>query len=214
MARQREQEAAEKASNEKETLTKASELVADMGDKLGEYLGDKFKALAKEIADDIKNFQGKTLRSYDDAMDSLNKITANPAMKINKADKEAIVNAWRSLDAQDMANKIGNLGKAFKVADVAMKIEKFREKSIEGYTTGNWAPLMLEVESWVLSGMAASVAMALLGALLSFISLFGVTATTLTILSIMGIIGISVLASEIDAKVAEKINNEVIHMVH
>lgn len=147
MARQREKEAEEKSSNEKEVLIKASEMVADMGDKLGEYLGDKFKAIAKEIADDIKNFQGKTLRSYDDAVDSLNKITANPAMKINKADKEAIVNAWRSLDAQDMANKIGSMGKAFKVADVAMKIEKFREKSIEGYTTGNWAPLMLEVES-------------------------------------------------------------------
>lgn len=210
MARQREKEAEEKSSNEKEVLIKASELVADMGDKLGEYLGDKFKAIAKEIADDIKNFQGKTLRSYDDAVDSLNKITANPAMKINKADKEAIVNAWRSLDAQDMANKIGNLGKAFKVADVAMKIEKFREKCIEGYTTGNWAPLMLEVESWVLSGMAASVAMALLGGVLSLFSPVGVPITAVTIVLIMLI---SILASKIDAEMAERINNQVIKMV-
>lgn len=210
MARQREKEAEEKSSNEKEVLIKASEMVADMGDKLGEYLGDKFKAIAKEIADDIKNFQGKTLRSYDDAVDSLNKITANPAMKINKADKEAIVNAWRSLDAQDMANKIGNLGKAFKVADVAMKIEKFREKSIEGYTTGNWAPLMLEVESWVLSGMAASVAMALLGGVLSLFSPVGVPITAVTIVLIMLI---SILASKIDAEMAERINNQVIKMV-
>ncbi|WP_305765435.1 colicin-like pore-forming protein [Erwinia sp. QL-Z3] len=210
MARQREKEAEEKSSNEKEVLIKASELVADMGDKLGEYLGDKFKAIAKEIADDIKNFQGKTLRSYDDAVDSLNKITANPAMKINKADKIAIVNAWRSLDAQDMANKIGNLGKAFKVADVAMKIEKFREKCIEGYTTGNWAPLMLEVESWVLSGMAASVAMALLGGVLSLFSPVGVPITAVTIVLIMLI---SILASKIDAEMAERINNQVIKMV-
>lgn len=210
MARQREKEAEEKSSNEKEVLIKASELVADMGDKLGEYLGDKFKAIAKEIADDIKNFQGKTLRSYDDAVDSLNKITANPAMKINKADKEAIVNAWRSLDAQDMANKIGSMGKAFKVADVAMKIEKFREKSIEGYTTGNWAPLMLEVESWVLSGMAASVAMALLGGVLSLFSPVGVPITAVTIVLIMLI---SILASKIDAEMAERINNQVIKMV-
>ncbi|MEN4976944.1 colicin-like pore-forming protein [Erwinia billingiae] len=210
MARQREKEAEEKSSNEKEVLIKASEMVADMGDKLGEYLGDKFKAIAKEIADDIKNFQGKTLRSYDDAVDSLNKITANPAMKINKADKEAIVNAWRSLDAQDMANKIGSMGKAFKVADVAMKIEKFREKSIEGYTTGNWAPLMLEVESWVLSGMAASVAMALLGGVLSLFSPVGVPITAVTIVLIMLI---SILASKIDAEMAERINNQVIKMV-
>ncbi|XJL86262.1 hypothetical protein AB2F00_25150 (plasmid) [Escherichia coli] len=39
-----------------------------------------------------------------------------------------------------MANKIGNLGKAFKVADLAIKVEKIREKSIEGYNTGNWGP--------------------------------------------------------------------------
>ncbi|EJU2558050.1 hypothetical protein N4I93_004583, partial [Escherichia coli] len=158
-----------------------------------------------------KNFQGKTIRSYDDAMESLNKILSNPSFKVNRADRDALVNAWRSRDAQDIANKLGNISKAFKAADVIMKIEKVKEKSIEGYETGNWGPLMLEVESWVLSGMAASVAMTLLSAI---IGSFTLPALALTAINIAGIMGISYLASYIDASVAEKINNKLVHFTH
>lgn len=202
----------EKEQNEKEALTKASELISDVGEKISAHLGDKYREVAKQIADDIKNFQGKTIRNYEDAMKSLNKITSNPNMKINKADKDAIINAWKNINAQDMANKLDNLGKAFKVADVVQKIEKVREKSIEGYETGNWGPLMLEVESWVLSAIFAGVAIGILG---SMLSLFLVTGSiTATVLTIIGIISISILASFIDDRVADKINNEVIPSVH
>ncbi|EHU3652385.1 colicin immunity protein [Salmonella enterica] len=201
----------EQTNDENEALTKTSELIADMGDKIGEHLGDKYKAVAKEIAGDIKNFQGKTIRSFDDAMASLNKITSNPAMKINQADRDALVNAWKHVDAQDMANKLGNLSKAFKVADVVMKVEKVREKSIEGYETGNWGPLMLEVESWVLSGMASAVALGLFGAILSMLSLSGLALTAITI---AGIMTISYLASKIDSEMSDKINKEVVDFIH
>ena len=61
-----------------------------MGDKVGEYLGDKYKALSREIAGNIKNFQGKTIRSYDEAMASVNKLMANPDLKINAADRMSL----------------------------------------------------------------------------------------------------------------------------
>lgn len=198
----------QKDINEKEVLAKTSELIISMGDKVGEYLGVKYKALAKEIAGEIKNFQGKKIRSYDDAMASLNKITSNPAMKINQADRDALVNAWKHVDAQDMANKLGNLSKAFKVADVVMKIEKIREKSIEGYETGNWGPLMLEVESWVLSGIASAVALSIFSATLGTALLsFGLPVTAV---GIMGIIIAGVIGAVIDDKFADEINNEII----
>ncbi len=57
-----------------DVLNKTAEIVSSMGDKIGEHLGDKYKAIAKEVADDIKNFQGKTLRTYEQTMESLNKI--------------------------------------------------------------------------------------------------------------------------------------------
>lgn len=204
-------EVAEKAKDEREVLEKTSELIAGMGDKIGEHLGDKYKSIAKDIADNIKNFQGRSLRSFDDAMASLNKITSNPAMKINQADREALVNAWKYVDAQDMANKLGNLSKAFKVADVVMKVEKVREKSIEGYETGNWGPLMLEVESWVLSGMASAVALGIFGGIVSTFLVAGSLPATVAMIG--GIITISYLASLIDAEVAEKINDEVINFI-
>lgn len=205
-------EAAEKAKNEREALEKTSELIAAVGDKVGEYLGDKYTEVAKGIARDIKNFQGKTIRSFDDAMASLNKITANPAMKINQADKDALVNAWKHVDAQDMANKLGNLSKAFKVADVAMKAEKVRQKSIEGYETGNWGPLMLEVESWVLSGMASAVALGLFSATVGA-ALLSLSVPAIAV-GIAGILFAAVVGSLIDDKFAEYLNNEIIRPAH
>jgi len=198
---------AEEQRNAQDVLTKASEIIADMGDKLGEYLGDKYKAVAKEIADNIANFQGKKIRSFDDAMASLNKITSNPSLKINTADKNAIINAWKHVDASSMANKLGNLARAFKVVDVTLKVEKVREKSIEGYETGNWKPLMLEVESWVLSGVASAGAMGMLAIMLSLTPFSGLAITAITI---MGIMAISYYASLIDDEIADKINNEVL----
>ncbi len=202
----------QKDINEKEVLAKTSELIISMGDKVGEYLGVKYKALAKEIAGEIKNFQGEKIRSYDDAMASLNKITSNPAMKINQADRDALVNAWKHVDAQDMANKLGNLSKAFKVADVVMKIEKIREKSIEGYETGNWGPLMLEVESWVLSGIASAVALGVFSATLGAFALsLGAPAIAV---GIVGILLAAVVGALIDDKFADALNNEIIKPAH
>ncbi|EAN1870836.1 hypothetical protein LCK10_004360 [Salmonella enterica] len=106
-----------KLQDEKDALTKASELIADMGEKIGARLGEKYKTVAKEIANDIKNFQGKTLRTHKQTMTSLNKILANPGMKINKGDRDALINAWKSFKAGDTAKKLGNLSRAFKVAD-------------------------------------------------------------------------------------------------
>lgn len=197
---------------ENDVLQKSSELIVDVGDKFGTYLGDKYKEVAREIAGDIRNFQGKTIRSFDDAMKSLNKITSNPAMNVSPADRTALVNAWQQVNAQDMANKLGNLSKAFSVADVVMKIEKVREKSIEGYETGNWGPLILEVESWVVSGMAAGVAMGVLS--ISAPVIAATVGLPVTAITIIGILSIGYLASLIDDNVVDKINNQLIPAAH
>ncbi|QKJ85581.1 colicin-N [Paramixta manurensis] len=208
----RQKQAEEKASNGKDALNKASTLVADMGEKVGAYLGQKYKFIANEIASDIKNFQGKRIRSFNEAMKSLNKVTQNPEMKINRNDRQAIVNAWKHINAADMANKLGNLSKAFKVADVVIKVEKVRQKSIEGYETGNWGPLLLEVESWVVSGIVAGVALALFS---SMVSLFTVAGTfPATAIMILGILSISWMASYIDEKLVDKINHQLIRNVY
>ena len=62
-----------KTNNWKLVWQKASQLKKlslNVGDKVGEnILAINIKALSREIAGNIKNFQGKTIRSYDEAMD-------------------------------------------------------------------------------------------------------------------------------------------------
>ena len=201
-------EAEAKANNEKAVLTKASEIIISVGDKVGEYLGDKYKALSREIAGNIKNFQGKTIRSYDEAMASVNKLMANPDLKINAADRDVIVNAWKAFDAEDMGNKFAALGKTFKAADYVMKANNVREKSIEGYQTGNWGPLMREVESWVVSGIASAVALAIFSATLgAYLLAVGASAA---VVGIIGIIIASFIGALIDDKFIDRLNNEII----
>lgn len=209
LVRQKNQQA---AGDEREMLDKAAGLITDTGGKLADYLGEKYRTVAKEIADNIRNFQGKNIRNIDQAMASLNKVISNPRMKINKADKDAIINAWRSLNASDMADKLGNLARAFKAVDIVQKVEKIRQKSIEGFETGNWQPLMLEVESWVLSGLAASFALGILTSLIALVSLyFPISSVALTI---FGIILLGIAATFIDADLVDEINNELIRSAH
>ncbi|MBC6504690.1 hypothetical protein GW742_25120, partial [Citrobacter freundii] len=69
----------------------------------------------------------------------------------------------------------------------------------------------LEVESWVLSGMASAVALGIFGSIVSTFLVAGSLPATVAMIG--GIITISYLASLIDAEVAEKINNEVINFI-
>jgi len=194
---------AENKTSEQDVLQKTSEMIADAGAKISEHLGDKYKSVADEIASNIKNFQGKTIRNFNDAMASLNKVISNPAMKIKQADKDALINAWKRVDAQNMANKLGNLSRGFKVTDLVMKIEKVREKSIIGYKTGNWGPLILEVESWVLSGIVSGVVLGLFACIASY---FTSTIFLPTAIMILGILTASWVSSLINDKTADKIN--------
>jgi hypothetical protein len=70
--------------------------------------------------------------------------------------------------------------------------------------TGDWNPVLLEVESWVLSGIATGLALSILASLSMFLATtLGLSATAVTVL---GIIGIALAASFIDDKLADKIN--------
>lgn len=201
-----------KLAEERDLLIQTSEMIISVGQEVSKTLGEKYKSVANEIATDIKNFQGKAIRNHADAMAALNRVLQNPGMKINAGDKDAIVNAWNHLNATDMAYKLGFLGKTFSAADVVVKVEKLRQKTIEGYQTGNWSPLMLEVESWVLSGMGAGIALGILAYVAPVVATtLGIPVTAVTIL---GIIGITLAASLIDDKLADKINNEVIRPAH
>ncbi|RRE67183.1 hypothetical protein EAO15_02690 [Klebsiella pneumoniae] len=74
-------------------LDTASGIITDSGKTLSGKLGDKYNTLAKEAADK-KNFRGKKLRSFNDAMASINELN-NPKMKLSQADKTVVSNALK-----------------------------------------------------------------------------------------------------------------------
>ena len=183
-----------------EVLNKAADTMITFGEKIGAFLGEKFKSLYREIAGDITNFQGKRIRNYDQAIESLNKVLSNPGLKVSAADRKALANAWRSMNAHSMAENLKNISRAFKTTDILSKAEKVRTLSIEGYETGNWSPLVLEVESWVLSGIISSIALAILTTILGSV-------ISSTALALLGITVASLISLIIDARRTEQINN-------
>lgn len=197
-----------KMQEERDVLLKTSELIVSVGTEASKYLGEQYKNIANEIAADVRNFQGKTIRNVNDAMASLMRIMANPSMQPNAADRAAIINAWNYLNATDMAYKLGFLGKAFSFADIVLKVEKVRQLTIVAYQTGDWSGLALEIEAWVLSGMATGIALGILATIAPYVA--ATISLPLTALTIVGIIGISLAASLIDDKLVEKINNELV----
>jgi len=189
-------------------LLKTSDYIVDVGNKISGQLSDRYRVIAKELPGKVKNYQGKNIRSYNDAMKTLSRLNSNPSMRISPADKAVLINAWRQVNAQNMSINLANLSKVFTAAGWLLRVEKVREKSIVGYETGNWGPLILEVESWVLSGVVASVAMATLGIIVSMFAISSLFSSTLIMIVVTLII--SYLASLIDDSFAERINNELI----
>ncbi|MEQ5315551.1 colicin-like pore-forming protein [Providencia vermicola] len=137
----------------------------------------------------------------------------NPNFKVSKQDRNAIANATKQIHAKTLSDNFYRLGKAFKVLDVGLKIEKVWEKTAEGFETGNWKPLMLEVEAMILSGYTASLALSITFSTISSIaSILALGTLPVALASIAAIILISYLSSLIDASLVDKINHELIRV--
>ncbi|MWO01094.1 hypothetical protein GQN19_26720, partial [Escherichia coli] len=81
-----------------------------------------------------------------------------------------------------------------------------------GYETGNWGPLMLEVESWVLSGIASTVALGIFSATLGAYALsLGAPAVAV---GIVGILLAATVGAFINDKFADTLNNAIIKPAH
>lgn len=196
-----------KAVDEKNLLLKASAIITDSGEKISTKLNIHFSNISKEIANDIKNFQGKKIRKSSDAIKTLNKIvnSSNPRMKLSNADRASTIKALKAFNINTFSNNFRNLGTSFKVADIALKSNVIIDKTIIGFETGNWSPLMLEVEAMAVSGIFSSTAIGIVGALITaYLAPSSLLASALTIAAV---ISFSILASFIDINLIEKINN-------
>lgn len=195
---------------EKDVITTAAEIISSSGETISGKLGEKYKGLAQGVANDIRNFQGKKIRSFKDAMSSLEQFTKNPNMKLNQADKAALVNALNQVNLSTLADRFKGLERAFTWADRLLKAQKIKDGVVTGVTTGNWQPLALEVEAMYLSGVAGSVALGIVTGMISGLAaLISIPALAVTALTVTAVIGIAIATSYINADTAKTLNNAV-----
>ncbi|CAM6736851.1 colicin-like pore-forming protein [Enterobacter cloacae] len=195
-----------KSADEKKVLEKTSEIIVGSGEKISHKLNVHFATISKELADEIKRFQGKKIRKSADAMKTINKIIndPNPRMKLSNADKASVIKALKSFNLNTFASNFKNLGTSFKVADIVMKGQTIIDKTIIGFETGNWSPLMLEIETMAIGSVFSSATIGIVGAIITaYLAPSSLLASALTIAAV---IAFSILASYIDTSLIEKIN--------
>lgn len=190
-----------------EAIKTASEIISDIGDKTSKVIGDKYKVASDKIINELNGFKGKKIKNSSDALKILEKTINNPYLKVHKKDLPAISQAIKFIDGKKLSENLYKLGGSFKLADNFLKFEKIKTKVEEGFETGNWRPLVLEIEAMALAGVASPIVLAFTSASLSL--LLPVT-ISVTLLSVSAIILTAVITSYIDADFAAAINKEII----
>lgn len=108
----------------------------------------KFGASAAQVAQSMQdNIAGKNIRSYAEALAVFEKVSNNPSIKLNAQDTQAVVSAIKALDAATMADNMTRLGKGFGVVGYTFQASTLIEKTSSGFETGDWKPLLLELEA-------------------------------------------------------------------
>lgn len=190
-----------------EAIKTASEIISDIGDKTSKVIGDKYKVASDKIINELNDFKGKKIKNSSDALKILEKTINNPYLKVHKKDLPAISQAIKFIDGKKLSENLYKLGGSFKLADKFLKFEKIKTKVEEGFETGNWRPLVLEIEAMALAGVASPIVLAFTSASLSL--LLPVT-ISVTLLSVSAIVLTAVITSYIDADFAAAINKEII----
>lgn len=192
-------------TNDGNLLQTANEILTGLGKDISEHISGEYQKQWKSVANAVGNFQGKSIRSYNDAMRSLNALLANPSLVIDSGDRNAIVNAYRAYDAKKLSVKYFAISKVFKITDWAQKSQTIGEAIAKGFETGNWKPLGLEIEALALSTLTSAAVLGLLALLLSASTLSALTVSAITV---AGIIVMGILSAYIDAKLVDSLNNK------
>ncbi|MCD6317428.1 colicin-like pore-forming protein, partial [Providencia rettgeri] len=123
----------------------------------------------------------------------------------------AITQAIKAVDGKKLSENLYKLGTTFKIADKFLKFDKIKNKVEEGFETGDWKPLLLEVEAMALAGVATPIVLAFTAGSLSLLLPFTLSATAI---SVATIVLTSVVTSFIDANFADAVNKELIPLAN
>ncbi|QBF25586.1 hypothetical protein EXN22_07695 [Pseudomonas tructae] len=192
---------------EQEAYKSAVSFASDVGKEVASRFGAQMAKAADELKKDIT---GKTVKSYDQAMQAFEKLARNPGFKMNQKDTAAIAQALNALDVATYADNAMRLGKAFGVTGKAVQATTLAQKAASGFSTGEWKPFFLELESIAVGALVGAAAGAVLGAGLALVLAPGLAAGAGIIAS--GVI-LAAVSSYIDAQAMESFNQMVLNAV-
>lgn len=182
-------------------------LAAQSAEKISQHAGQKAGEIARNLANTVR---GSKVRNYSDAKKTLDKLLKNPKLSLKQADKNAINQAITADKMKSLAKDFDALGKTFGFLDKGFTAKDLYEKYQTGYVTGNWQPLMLQLESMALSGIAAAYTYSFVtGISLGVAAAVGITLSA-TAAAIAAAIAAAVVASFFDVDFAENLNNQLI----
>ncbi|MBZ6572481.1 hypothetical protein GNE01_02365 [Klebsiella sp. JL973] len=182
-------------------------LAAQSAEKISQNAGQKAGEIARNLANTVR---GNKVRNYSDAKKTLDMLLKKPKLSLKQADKNAINQAITADKMKSLAKDFDALGKTFGFLDKGFTAKDLYEKYQTGYVTGNWQPLMLQLESMALSGIAAAYTYSFVtGISLGVAAAVGITLSA-TAAAIAAAIAAAVVASFFDVDFAENLNNQLI----
>ncbi|EGG3071100.1 colicin-10 [Salmonella enterica] len=159
---------------------------------LTEKYGEKYSLIAQELAEKSK---GKKIGNVDEALAAFEKYKDVLDKKFSKADRDAIVNALKSVDYSDWAKHLDQFSRYLRISGWVSTGYDIYSDIIKGIDTDDWRPLFITLEQKALdTGMSYLVVL-----------LFSLIAgTTLGILGVAIITGI--LCSFVDKYILNALN--------
>ncbi|MCK3844445.1 colicin-like pore-forming protein [Pseudomonas sp. W15Feb34] len=197
VARAKEAEAKQAADQQKQDYLDGLSFVADANEKALQKYGANLSGIAKALQ---SNVSGKNIRSYTQAMVTFEKVTLNQKTWLSHPDRQAVVNALNAFGKETFADNVTRLGKAFGVVGKIVQAEKIYNHTVHGFLTGDFKPLMLELEAMAL-GIGVGAVLAVVTAF--FFPVFVTTTMGAVVVSVM----MASAAAYIDAEKVDQINN-------
>lgn len=140
-------------------------------------------------------------------MKTFEKVRKNPNVRLSPQDTQAVINALNALDKATLADNANRLAKTFGLVGKAVQAHSIVENAAIGFKDGNWAPLMLELES-IAAGAGAS---ALLATVLMPILTMAVPSTAALIITAILMASAS---AYLDAKQVDIINKRILNKLN
>ncbi|EOF5091869.1 colicin-like pore-forming protein [Salmonella enterica] len=159
---------------------------------LTEKYGEKYSLIAQELAEKSK---GKKIGNVDEALAAFEKYKDVLDKKFSKADRDAIVNALKSVDYADWAKHLDQFSRYLKISGRVSTGYDIYSDIRKGMDTNDWRPLFLTLEKLAVD------------AGVGYIVALGFSVIASTALGIWGVAIITgIICSFVDKKDLEKLN--------